>query len=342
MCIFKFNKLVKVNSNQDIMSSLINKNMKLDTTIDVEYNFIGLVYFRDKFILTLPTGSYKLTDGIFHDIISKNEHKNRNNKKKLIDFNIHYINIAPQTIETQFSMLASFKHKTNYSLKAEYVISSPKIFAKELLTTWYRTTSNRTNRYIKSWFKDFSIYVARKKFKSKLNFDTQLKGYATRYFKKYGITIQEISLTNLENNTIKVMNNENSSTSINENNSNDELFVPVYNSTTDSPFVQNTQQTHSKLYDTIENIEKQNIDDPPSQDFQSQNSFNQTSFENTPNQEKDDESIIELSKDSYSEINVSPKIPHIPMAQAHNICPNCHNKCLKTLELCPFCQNKLV
>lgn len=195
MCIILFNKKIKLNQLDDVMSTKVNKNIKGETKISIPDNFVALVYYKDCYLFSLNTGEYKLESDDFKKVIKRNERKNRKRKKSLYSFNIHYINITSQSLVLEFKSITSFKNKKKYYLNASYYISNPKSFANELLITWYKTTNNRTIAYINSWFKEFFENAFRKRDKISFSNNELLREYANKYFKKFGITIQSISIS---------------------------------------------------------------------------------------------------------------------------------------------------
>lgn len=200
MCILFFNNKIKLDKLTDVMSSKINKNVKPDTKIIIPENFIGLIYYKDCYLNSLQSGEYKLNESNFPKVIKKNERRNRKRKKENYNFNIHFINTNTLSISFEFKAITSFKQKSKYFLTATYSISNPKTFANELLITWYKTTNNRTLSYIKSWFKDFSSYLIKKLDASHISNDEYLKDFSNKFFKKYGIYINSISLNTNKSN----------------------------------------------------------------------------------------------------------------------------------------------
>lgn len=203
MCFLIFNKKIKLNNTTDIMSSIVNKNVKLETVINIPNDYVGLIFYRDKYIITLPAGNHKLQGDTFFELFEKNKRKNKNAKTPTYNFNIHYISTSRHNIEFTFTHLSSFKQKEEYFFTTLYEIENPRAFAKELLTTWYKTTNNRTLSYIKSWFKDFCYYVMEKKFDNDKSFHLQLLTLANKYFKKYGLNIIDIKLKINSENQVK-------------------------------------------------------------------------------------------------------------------------------------------
>lgn len=194
MCIFKFNNKIKLNSLTDIMTTSVNKAIKLDTKISIPENFVGLIYYSDKYLFSLPTGDYKFQVDTFNKVIKSNKKKFKENEKPSYNFLLHYINLSRQIIELDFSAIASFKQKVNYHLKAVYEITNPQEFASEMLITWYKTTNKRTYRILRGWFKEFAIENFRKKLKQNQNVENQILDNANKYFKRYGINICDIKI----------------------------------------------------------------------------------------------------------------------------------------------------
>lgn len=195
MCILFFNSKIKLDKLTDIMTTKVNKNIKLDTKISVPNGYIALVYYKDHYLYTLETGEYKLDIKQFEKLINKNSKRNKKKKKPTLNFNLHYITKKELNISFDFKAITSIKEKSKYSLNACYTISNPKVFAKELLITWYKTTNSRTISYIHSWFKDLSEYILRKYTKLTLSNNENLKEFSNKYFKKYGITLNSINLS---------------------------------------------------------------------------------------------------------------------------------------------------
>ena len=200
MCILFFNNKIKLDKLTDIMSSKINKNIKMDTKISIPEEFVGLVYYKDIFLFTLDSGEYKLDKKEFDKVISKNLRRNKNKKKPNFNFNVHYVTKKELSISYDFKAITSFKQKDKYKITCYYSITNPKLFANELLITWYKTTNTRTIAYINSWFKEFSEYFVRKFDKSRLSDNMFLKEFANKFFKKYGVTIHSISISNNKSN----------------------------------------------------------------------------------------------------------------------------------------------
>jgi len=234
MGLFNFKKNIEITNNNEIMTSLINKNVKPETKIVVPENYAGLVYFRDYYQFTLFAGEYTIHKDTFYQIVQKNEKKNRNRKKPRFDFNIHYISKANLPMEFTLKKKSSFKQKQEFNIKAVYKIEDEKKFAKEILATCYYTNSRRTFNIVYEWFLDFANKLLNKKLTN--NFESKLKEYADKYFKKYGLNIVEISMnglksknsffdysqqSNLENQTLitNKTQNPNFTTNIQENNS---------------------------------------------------------------------------------------------------------------------------
>lgn len=194
MCIFRFNNKIKLNSLTDIMTTSVNKGVKLDTKISIPENFIGLFYYSDKYLFSLPSGDYKFQVDTFYKVIKSNKKKFKANEKPSYNFLLHYINLSRQIIELDFTSLASFKQKVNCHLKAVYEITNPQEFASEMLVTWYKTTNKRTFRILRGWFKEFAIENFRKKLKQNQNVESQILDNANKYFKRYGISICDIKI----------------------------------------------------------------------------------------------------------------------------------------------------
>ncbi|MBQ8430949.1 MAG: zinc ribbon domain-containing protein [Clostridia bacterium] len=199
MFFFKSKKINLKNLN-DIMSSTIHKNIKFDTKIEIPENFIGLFYYKDKFILSLNSGEYKFQGDLFYKIVEKNRKHNQDpNKQPKFNFNLHYISLQNQEIEFSIKKFVSFSKRLEYTIKANYRICENKNFANEILLTWFKTTNERTLSYINNWFKDFLDYYLSKKYKAEGNVEET----ANKYFKKYGIIINKIEIksnNNIENN----------------------------------------------------------------------------------------------------------------------------------------------
>lgn len=200
MCIFRFNNKIKLETLDDIMSTSINKGVKLGTKITIPQNFIGLFYYSDKYLFSLPSGEYNFQLDTFNKVIKSNRKKFNKNEKPSYDFLIHYTNLSRQKIDLDFFVTSNFKQKIKYNLKAVYEISSPQEFASEMLITWYKTTSKRTLKILNSWFKNFAIENFRKKIKQDKNLNNQILENANKYFKNYGITICDIKLTKTQEN----------------------------------------------------------------------------------------------------------------------------------------------
>lgn len=227
MCILFFNNKVKLNSVKDVMSTSVNKDVKLDTKISVPENFVGLIYYSDKFLFSLPSGDYKFQIDTFNKVIKRNHKKSIDGKHAGYDFNIHYINTSRQLIELDFKAITIFGQKITYHLKSVYEIESPQTFANEILLTCYKTTNKRTLRYIREWFKDFAHDNFRKKINPGQDVYDQINEKANKYFKRYGIKICDMQIfktnpnltieENLKyaNNTNLTQNNENSDNRIN-------------------------------------------------------------------------------------------------------------------------------
>ena len=176
------------------MSTVVNKNVKLDTKIDVPNNFVGLVYYTDRYLFTLQAGEYKFQGDTFYKVVEKNAKRNKDIKKPTYNFNLHYVNISRQKIETSIYIQATFKQKECYVLSCVYEIDSPTKFADEILTTWYKTTNKRTEKLVKEMFGEFCFEFLRKRLKKNLDIYSQLKESADKHFKNFGIKICEISL----------------------------------------------------------------------------------------------------------------------------------------------------
>lgn len=205
MCIL-FKKKIKLEKNTDIMSSKINKNIKEDTKIIIPENYVGIFYYKDKFLFSLNTGEYKLTDPALNKILDKNLKRNKKNKKPNYNFNVHFVNIKELNFNMELKALTSLKEKAQYSFSANYTINNPEKFATELLTTWYKTTNKRTINYINNWFKEFCNLALKKHHKQALN-NAFLTDKANSYFKKYGIKINQATLTNASSNFFAVQEN---------------------------------------------------------------------------------------------------------------------------------------
>jgi len=192
------NNKIKIANNTDIMSSTIITNAKLDTKIEIPEGFIGLIYYREKHLFSLPEGSYNLKDENFLLVRDKNAMHNRKKKKQLYNFIIHFVTTNDSDIEISCNRLTDYKQKSNYILKSNFSINNPKAFASILLTNWYKTNNKRTNSYVTNFFKEFFDYILKRKiYKS----NEDLKLVANKYFKKYGVNINRISLNILNANT---------------------------------------------------------------------------------------------------------------------------------------------
>ncbi len=200
MCFWWYNKKIELSDSSDIMTTAVNKNVKLDTMIDVPNNFVGLVYYSDKYLFTLHSGEHKFQGDTFYKVVEKNARRNKQYKKPLYNFNIHYINMSRQKIDTSIFVKATFKQKEQYNLSAVYEIQDAKKFADEILLTWYKTTNKRTLRIVNSLFAEFAYSFLRKKLKDDKPLSEQLHTFAEKHFKPYGIAICEISLTKLGEN----------------------------------------------------------------------------------------------------------------------------------------------
>lgn len=205
MCFWWTNNKIKLNNNLDIMSTIVNKNVKLDTKISVPNNFVGLVYYNDRYLFTLQEGEYKFQGDTFYKVVEKNARRNKNIKKPSYIFNLHYVNISRQKIETSINIQVAFKHKECFVLSCIYEINSPTKFADEILTTWYKTTNKRTEKIVKELFGEFCFEFLRKRLKKNIDLNSQLKVTAQKHFKNYGINICEINLTKYNENG-KVVN----------------------------------------------------------------------------------------------------------------------------------------
>ena len=194
MGLFNFNKKIKIKSNNEIMTSLINKNVKLETKIEIPENYVGLVYFRDYYQFTLPSGTHTMHKDTFYKIVQKNERKNRKSKKPKFDFNIHYITESDLDIEISFKRKNENNEKVVYTLNMKYKIDNALKFAKEILTTSYHTTSQRTLNIIHEWVDEFCNHIFNKRL-SIQELSNKLKSYADKYFKHYGLNVIEIKLT---------------------------------------------------------------------------------------------------------------------------------------------------
>lgn len=197
MCIFFKNKKIELVNSQDIMTTLVNKNIKLDTKISIPNNFIGLIYYGDKYLFSLPANEYKFQGDRFYKVIEKNARRNKKIKKPTYNFNLHYVNVSTQKIETTLNTATIFKEVETYTTCAVYKISNPQLFAKEILATWYKTTNKRTQKIIMQMFKDFSIKFLRRKLKKNSQLTEQLSDSANKYFKQYGIDICSIEIKNI-------------------------------------------------------------------------------------------------------------------------------------------------
>jgi len=195
MCILLFNNKIKLDKLTDVMSTKVNKNVKLDTKISIPEGYVGLIYYKDHYLYTIESGEYKLNNKNFEKLIIKNERRNKKSKRKNYNFNLHFINTKELNISFEFKVITSFKQKSKYLLTSTYAITNPKAFASELLTTWYKTTNNRTNSYITSWFKELADIILRKFDKTSISNNDFLKEYANKFFKKYGVTVNSISLS---------------------------------------------------------------------------------------------------------------------------------------------------
>lgn len=195
MCFWWSNKKIQLDNSSVIMTTAVNKNVKLDTMIDVPNNFVGLVYYSDRYLFTLHSGEHKFQGDTFYKVVEKNKRRNKNYKKPLYNFNIHYINMSRQKIDTSIFVKATFKQKEQYNLSAVYEIDDAKKFADEILLTWYKTTDKRTAKIVKSLFDEFAFNFLRKRLKEGKSMDEQLLSFAEKYFRSYGIAIREISLT---------------------------------------------------------------------------------------------------------------------------------------------------
>ena len=218
MCSLFFKNKIMLDNLTDIMSTRINKNIKLDTKIFIPDDFVGLVYYKDCFLFSLESGEYKLDKKTFEKVIEKNKKRNRNIKKPTYNFNLHYVSTKDLNISMQFNAVMSFKDKSKYNLIANYSISNPLVFSKELLTTWYKTTNKRTISYIHSWFKEFSEYLVKKYDKTQLNNTENLTNFANKFFKKYGITINTIKVSNNKSSFFEPLNTQPKSEKIETNN----------------------------------------------------------------------------------------------------------------------------
>ena len=259
MCFWWTNNKIKLNNNLDIMSTVVNKNVKLDTKIDVPTNFVGLIYYNDKYLFTLQSGEYKFQGDTFYKVVEKNERRNRNIKKPSFNFNIHYINISRQKIETSIYIQVAFKQKECYVMSCIYEIDNPTKFADEILATWYKTTNKRTEKLIKELFGEFCFEFLRKRLKKNIDISSQLQETASKHFKSFGIKICEIQLRkHSENNTANffdITDNQNDINSANHknfyNNSNNQSYgnADTFNQSLTFPQKQNNtinNQTNKK------------------------------------------------------------------------------------------------
>lgn len=194
MCFWWTNNKIKLNNNLDIMSTIVNKNVKLDTKIDVPTNFVGLIYYNDRYLFTLQAGEYKFQGDTFYKVVEKNERRNKNVKKPSFNFNIHYVNISRQKIETSINIQVAFKQKECFVMSCIYEIDNPTKFADEILTTWYKTTNKRTEKLVKELFGEFCFEFLRKRLKKNVDISSQLQETASKHFKSFGIKVCEIHL----------------------------------------------------------------------------------------------------------------------------------------------------
>lgn len=232
MCIIFFNKKIKLDKLTDIMSTKVVKNIKMDTKISIPNDFVALIYYKDCYLFSLDSGEYKFDKNTFGKVIEKNKRRNRNIKKPTFNFNLHFISTKDFNINMQFKAINSFKDKNKYSLSANYSILNPLAFSKEILITWYKTTNNRTLSYIKDWFKEFSEYLVRKYDKVNLNNSQMLLTFSNRFFKKLGISINNIRVSSNKSTFFEPINTpitnekvENNNVSFNSQ-SNNEKYCP--------------------------------------------------------------------------------------------------------------------
>lgn len=199
MFFFKSKKINLQNLN-DTMSSVVNKKIKFDTKIEIPQNFVGLFYYKDKYIMSLNSGEYKFQGDLFYKLVEKNRKHNQDlNKQPKFDFNLHYVSTNNQNIKITMKKFVGFSKRITYSLNANYNIFDSKTFASHILLTWYKTTNDRTLSIINCWFKEFLEYCNSKKYK----INGSLEENANKYFKKYGIIINNIKINSdnkIENN----------------------------------------------------------------------------------------------------------------------------------------------
>ena len=238
MCIFFKNK-IKIANNTDIMSSTIIKNAKLDSKIEIPEGFIGLIYYYEKHLFSLPEGSYKLNDENFLLVRDKNAKRNQKKKNQNFNFNIHYVTTNDSDIEISCKKQTKLSPKQTYILRANFSISNSSTFASTLLANWYKTNNARTNKYVTIFFQEFFEYILRKNLTTNCD---QLYNTANKYFKKYGIKINCISLSNENNNSFF---NQSLNNLVDANNSNLPYNQNINNGT--SP--QNTLQNNAKQLD---------------------------------------------------------------------------------------------
>ena len=206
MCFLFFKKKVKLDNPQDLMSTVVNKNIKLDTKIVIPSNFVGLIYYSDKYLFSLKQGEYKFQGDLFYKVVEKNRKRNKDNDKPTYNFNLHFVNLSRQNIELSLKYFISFKQKENINLKAVYEIEKPELFAKEILLTWYKTHNKRTLKIVTDLFKEFCYKAVKKKLSSKTDYNSQLTQLAQKYFSQYGIKICQISFNKQANNTNNFFN----------------------------------------------------------------------------------------------------------------------------------------
>lgn len=195
MCIFKFNKSIKPTDTKDIMTSVVNKRLKLDTKIVVPENFVGLIFYREKYLQTLQSGEYKLQGDIFSKVFEKNLKRNKKSKKPLFDFIIHYVNTSRQKFQVECKKILAFKQVRTYNLNCVYEIENPRQFASHLLVSWFKTTNARTLKYIDGWFHEFMAKILSKKMNNLSELNSKVFDMGVQYFKKYGINIVSMNLT---------------------------------------------------------------------------------------------------------------------------------------------------
>lgn len=190
MGLFNFNKKIKLKNTDEIMTTLINKNVKLETKIEIPDNYVGLVYYHDYFQFSLPAGTHTMHKDSFYQIVKKNEKKNKASKKPTFNFNIHYVSLNDMEMEIAYQKKNKSRQKVNCVLAIKFKIDQAETFAKEILATSYRTTTDRTSRYLHDWFKQFASKVNFKNITDK----QKLIQSATKFFKNYGISILDVSL----------------------------------------------------------------------------------------------------------------------------------------------------